>query len=206
MTPNAEHYHDPTADQAVKNADREKKMLTVQLDPEAVGPIKQTERAGFSLYTPVDIHIAPRSRAIVDTGIRIRLPTRTVGFVKGTLQRLIDPGLLVPDITIGEGYRDKIQVVLFNTTDQRIKIAKRTEIAAFYKYPNIDWTTLDIMAEIKTLPSAQRKGKWIHKPELGWGETWVCSECGEKTTSTIMGYPRYKWCPMCETDMRGEKE
>lgn len=135
MTPNAEHYHDPTADQAVRNADREKKMLTIQMDAEAVGPVRQTERAGFSLYTPRDVYIAPRSRALVDTGVRIQLPTQTVGFVKGTLQRLIDPGLLVPDITIGEGYRDKIQVVLFNTTDQRIKIAKRTEIAELIIQP-----------------------------------------------------------------------
>lgn len=135
MTPNAEHYKDPTADQAVKNADREKKMLTVQLDPEAVGPIKQTERAGFSLYTPVDVHIAPRSRAVVDTGIRIQLPTKTVGFIKGTLPRLIDAGILVPDITIGEGYRENLKVILINTTDKHVKITKKAEIAELVIQP-----------------------------------------------------------------------
>lgn len=70
------------------------------------------------------------------------------------------------------------------------------------------WSITDVMAMLNHVPSAEperKKGKWIHKPELGWGETWVCSECGEKTTSTIMGYPRYKWCPMCGIDMRGEK-
>lgn len=135
MTPNAEHYYDPTADQAVKNADREKKMLTIQMDPEAVGPVRQTERAGFSLYTPRDVYISPRSRAIVDTGIKVQLPTRTVGYIKGTLQRLVDSGILVPDITIGEGYRDNLQIVLVNTTDKHLKITKRTEIAEFVIQP-----------------------------------------------------------------------
>ena len=58
---------------------------------------------------------------------------------------------------------------------------------------------------LRQLPSAQPKrktGKWIYQSGLGWGETWICSECGEKTTSTIMGKPRYEWCPMCGADMR----
>lgn len=55
---------------------------------------------------------------------------------------------------------------------------------------------------IEVLKQEERKqgrwsAKWIPKPELGWGETYICSECGEKTTSTIMGKPRYRYCPMC---------
>ena len=63
-----------------------------------------------------------------------------------------------------------------------------------------------VLYELRFLPSAQPKrktGKWIYQSGLGWGETWICSECGEKTTSTIMGKPRYEWCPMCGADMRG---
>ena len=62
---------------------------------------------------------------------------------------------------------------------------------------------------IKNLPSAWLKpktGKWLYKIGAGWGETWICSECGEKTTSTATGKPRYKWCPMCGTRMEGEQE
>lgn len=58
-------------------------------------------------------------------------------------------------------------------------------------------------------PSAQperRKGKWIYRPEIGWGEAWVCSECEEITKSTIMGKPRYNFCPMCGADMRGDTD
>lgn len=45
-------------------------------------------------------------------------------------------------------------------------------------------------------------GRWVHHPEIGWGSTCLCSECGEKTVETVMGEPRYKFCPMCGADMR----
>lgn len=34
-------------------------------------------------------------------------------------------------------------------------ISRQAAIDAFYKHPNIHWTTLDVLAEIKALPSAQ---------------------------------------------------
>lgn len=60
-----------------------------------------------------------------------------------------------------------------------------------------------LIAEAPTV-GERKKGKWIHHPEIGYGETWLCSECGEKTVSSIMGEPRYVFCPMCGADMRGE--
>ena len=49
-----------------------------------------------------------------------------------------------------------------------------------------------------------KRGKWIYHPEIGWGETWLCDQCGEKTTSTVMGKPRANFCPNCGADMREE--
>lgn len=46
-------------------------------------------------------------------------------------------------------------------------------------------------------------GEWMPNPKIGWGETWVCSICGEKTTSSIVGKPRYNYCPMCGARMKG---
>ncbi len=58
---------------------------------------------------------------------------------------------------------------------------------------------------IQQLPPAEpKRGKWIHHPEIGWGETWLCDQCGEKTSSTVMGKPRANFCPNCGADMRGE--
>ena len=49
-------------------------------------------------------------------------------------------------------------------------------------------------------------GRWVHHPEIGWGSTWLCSKCGEKTVETVMGEPRDKFCPMCGADMRKDGE
>jgi len=59
---------------------------------------------------------------------------------------------------------------------------------------------LDLMPKVDVV--TVRHGRWVHHPEIGWGSTWLCSECGEKTVETIMGEPRYKFCPMCGADMR----
>lgn len=49
-----------------------------------------------------------------------------------------------------------------------------------------------------------KKGKWIR--DAVWFTRYHCSQCGEKTEDTIMGEPRYKWCPMCGADMRTSED
>ena len=44
-----------------------------------------------------------------------------------------------------------------------------------------------------------RHGKW-KKTSCKW-VTYECSECGERTDETIMGEPRYVYCPMCGARM-----
>lgn len=56
---------------------------------------------------------------------------------------------------------------------------------------------------IKAVPAAQPKiGKWLYR--IGWiGAEWICSECGERTISAVMGKPRYIYCPICGAKMEG---
>lgn len=48
--------------------------------------------------------------------------------------------------------------------------------------------------------SDQSSGKWLrlHDP---YRTMYQCDQCGEITSDTVMGEPRYKYCPMCGTKM-----
>ena len=62
---------------------------------------------------------------------------------------------------------------------------------------------LDTVGAIKSLPSAEpKRGKWISADAIFGGEPFYCSECGENTRDTVMGKPRWNFCPNCGADMR----
>ena len=60
---------------------------------------------------------------------------------------------------------------------------------------------------IRQLPPAQpKKGRWISADAMFHGVPFYCSECGENTRDTVMGKPRWKYCPMCGSYNGGEKD
>ena len=90
---------------------------------------------------------------------------------------------------------------VISAIDKRIEFLQTHEA---FKRKHGDIDLLGLVPMIKAIKTAQPKtGKWLYKSGMGWGETWICSECGEKTTSTVMGKPRYKFCPMCGARMEG---
>ena len=62
-----------------------------------------------------------------------------------------------------------------------------------------------IIKDFKNLPSIQperKTGHWVYRPEWSkYSDVWSCSECGEKTSQSVMGEPRFKYCPMCGAKM-----
>ena len=66
--------------------------------------------------------------------------------------------------------------------------------------PVITKEEIDQMPTVDAVPV--RHGKW-EKTSCKW-VTYECSECGEKTDETIMGLPRYVYCPMCGARMDEE--
>lgn len=53
-----------------------------------------------------------------------------------------------------------------------------------------------------TIEPERRKGRWISADAVFHGVPFYCSECGENTRDTVMGTPRWKFCPMCGADLR----
>ena len=59
---------------------------------------------------------------------------------------------------------------------------------------------------LRQLPSIQpKKGKWISADAIFGGVPFYCSECGENTWDTVMGQPRWNFCPNCGAKMEGEQ-
>ena len=75
--------------------------------------------------------------------------------------------------------------------------------------PYDDYWKEQIEKAANKLPSAQPeriKGRWISADAIFGGEPFYCSECGENTRDTVMGKPRWNFCPNCGADMRKEDE
>ena len=80
---------------------------------------------------------------------------------------------------------------------------KRSPLAAEAVY-------MDLKGVVTTLPSAQRKGKWI-KNEYNSG--WHCSECKEDDFYAYVwnddtgeyDIPQDNYCPNCGAEMKGEE-
>ena len=62
----------------------------------------------------------------------------------------------------------------------------------------------DFEMAIMMLPPAQPeriKGRWISADAIFGGVPFYCSECGENTRDTVMGKPRWNFCPNCGVEM-----
>ena len=57
----------------------------------------------------------------------------------------------------------------------------------------------------KTVKFIKKKtGKWVSADAIFGAIPFCCDQCGEKTTDTVMGKPRWNYCPSCGADMREE--
>ena len=66
-----------------------------------------------------------------------------------------------------------------------------------------DADTISRKAAIEPPSQPKRiKGRWISSDAIFGGEPFYCSECGENTRDTVMGKPRWNFCPNCGADMR----
>lgn len=78
------------------------------------------------------------------------------------------------------------------------------EILNSYDIPQV------VRTYVKCLPPVQpsrRKGHWI-VDGVHWKPIFKCSECGSviKEMPTVMDKPKYKGCPYCLAEMRGDTE
>lgn len=97
----------------------------------------------------------------------------------------------------------KMAFVILENRKVNDYISRQAAIVAFYKHPNIDWTTLDVLRKIDALPTADvrevKRGRWIGIDDEPH-ETWECDQCG--FIQECFDGDQWKFCPNCGADMR----
>uniref|UniRef100_A0A6G3MKC4 Deoxyuridine 5'-triphosphate nucleotidohydrolase n=1 Tax=Henneguya salminicola TaxID=69463 RepID=A0A6G3MKC4_HENSL len=85
--------------------------------------------AGYDLFSSAECLIIARSRGVVSTGISIAVPSGTYGRVAPRSGLTVKQGLDVGAGVIDADYRGEVCVVLFNHSDENVKINKGDRVA-----------------------------------------------------------------------------
>ena len=109
--------------------------------------------SGFDLRASEEVWIQPNSRALVPTGIRLDIGENYEVQVRSKSGLALNQGLFVLNSpgTVDSGYQGEIKVILFNTTNERVKIEKGQKVAQAVLCPVIGgrWVDLVKVSEIK---------------------------------------------------------
>ena len=96
--------------------------MKVMLDPGAIMPTRaHPTDAGLDLYAPRTVLIPARGSAVVDTGVHVSLPEKTVGMLKSKSGLNVKKNILGEGV-IDEGYTGPIVVKLYNQGDEDVTI------------------------------------------------------------------------------------
>jgi dUTP pyrophosphatase len=87
--------------------------------------------SGFDLYSTEDIWIHSLDRQLVSTGLHFDIPEGYEIQVRSKSGLALKQGLMVLNSpgTVDQGYTGEIKIILFNTTNQKVKIEKGQKIA-----------------------------------------------------------------------------
>lgn len=87
--------------------------------------------SGFDLYSIHESWLHPFDRALINTGLILDIPEGYEIQVRSKSGLALKQGLMVLNSpgTVDQGYLGEIQVILFNTTNQKVKIEKGQKIA-----------------------------------------------------------------------------
>jgi dUTP pyrophosphatase len=102
--------------------------------------------SGFDLYSIEDSWIHPNDRKLIPTGLHFDIPDGYEIQVRSKSGLALNQGLFVLNSpgTVDCGYTGEIKVILFNTTNQKVKIEKGQKIAQAVLCPVVNgkWVTL----------------------------------------------------------------
>lgn len=108
--------------------------------------------SGMDLFSSESITIKPFSRYLVQTGIHFDIPENYEIQIRSKSGLALNQGLFVLNSpgTVDSGYQGEVKVIIFNTTNEKIKIEKGQKIAQAVLCPVVNgkWVNLVKVEEI----------------------------------------------------------
>ena len=112
-------------------------IMKVKLDPGAFEPVRAHETdAGLDLRSPINLVIAPRRKAVIDTGVHFAIPEGYVGLLTSKSGLMAKNGITSRG-TIDAGYTGSVRVVLFNHSDEHFVVCEGDKISQLVILPMI---------------------------------------------------------------------
>ena len=109
--------------------------------------------SGFDLRSTEELWVQANNRLLVPTGLRFNIPENYEIQVRSKSGLALNQGLMVLNSpgTVDNGYQGEIKVIIFNTTNERIKIEKGQKIAQAVISPVLSgkWVNLIKVEELQ---------------------------------------------------------
>jgi dUTP pyrophosphatase len=123
--------------------------------------------SGFDLYSTEEKIIEPFGRELIPTGLHFDIPENYEIQVRSKSGLALKQGLMVLNSpgTVDQGYTGELQVILFNTTKEKIKIEKGQKVEQAVVCPVLTSNWLDI----KEIDSVENKDRGSN----GFGSTGI---------------------------------
>jgi len=130
-----------------------KVTLNFTNESESINPEYAYESdSGFDLRSSEELWVQANSRKLIPTGLRFDIPDGYEIQVRSKSGLALNQGLMVLNSpgTVDSGYQGEVKVIIFNTTNERIKIEKGQKIAQAVLCPVVNgkWVNLVKVNEI----------------------------------------------------------
>jgi len=127
--------------------------------------IKEPEYAyetdsGFDLRSTEEVWVQANDRKLIPTGLRFNIPDGYEIQVRSKSGLALNQGLMVLNSpgTIDKNFLGEIKVIIFNTTNERVKIEKNQKIAQAVLCPVVSGKWVDLI-KVKELGQTDRSDK-----------------------------------------------
>jgi len=123
--------------------------------------------SGFDLKSTEDIWVQANDRKLIPTGLRFDIPLGYEIQVRSKSGLALNQGLMVLNSpgTVDSGYQGEVKVIIFNTTNERIKIEKGQKIAQAVLCPVMNGKWVDLV-RVEVIGEKDRNDK-------GFGSTGI---------------------------------